>query len=279
MRFRVQAMTYRVSHTVQDGIERVVYAPDRPRFRTTLLMQHGMWHGAWYWRPWQELFAEWGWESHAYSLPGHGLSPAQRPVRWCTFGYYLQFLAAEVNRLPRPPVLIGHSMGGALVQRYLKHVGDLPAAVLVASWPSRTLLPLLFDHLLRDPLSVGLSFMTLSSTPVVRNAKRAEALLLTEEALVLPEELHARLCPESLLVVFQHVPPFWSPPVRTRTPLLWLAGTHDKATREAGQRASAEDYGAAYAVVEGAGHNVMLDKRYREAAEAVQRWLVTQRIS
>ena len=87
-------MSYEISHTVQDGIERIVYTPQVKRSATPILMQHGMWHGAWCWEPWQELFAEWGWESVAFSLPGHGKSPTQRPIRWCTLGYYVKFLSA-----------------------------------------------------------------------------------------------------------------------------------------------------------------------------------------
>jgi len=55
--------TYDVQHTVENGIERVIYTPRQRRFETPILMQHGMWHSAWCWQHWQELFAEWGWEN------------------------------------------------------------------------------------------------------------------------------------------------------------------------------------------------------------------------
>ena len=146
---------FMIQRSVEDGIERVTYTPKFRRFGTPILMQHGMWHGAWCWEPWQELFAGWGWESHAYSLPGHGASPVQRSLRWATLNYYLEFLKAEIQRLPHRPVLMGHSMGGALTQMYLKSSHDLPAAVLVASWPSHTMLPSIFRSVRRDPLGRG----------------------------------------------------------------------------------------------------------------------------
>jgi pimeloyl-ACP methyl ester carboxylesterase len=101
-----------IDRSVEGGIERVVYRPHNRRFNTPIVMQHGMWHGAWCWQGWQELLAEWGWESHAHSLPGHASSPTQRPIRWCTLGYYLDFLKAEIDRQPRRPILMGHSMAG-----------------------------------------------------------------------------------------------------------------------------------------------------------------------
>ena len=55
---RSRNMTYTITHTVQDGIERIVYRPEVKRFETPILMQHGMYHGAWCWQSWQELFAQ-----------------------------------------------------------------------------------------------------------------------------------------------------------------------------------------------------------------------------
>lgn len=103
---------YTVEHVIEDGIERITYTPQTPKFRTPILMAHGMWHGAWCWQQWQALFADWGWTSVAYSLPGHGHSPEQRPIPECTLDYYVSFLRDEVARFTRPPILMGHSMGG-----------------------------------------------------------------------------------------------------------------------------------------------------------------------
>lgn len=267
---------YTVSRSVEDGIERVVYTPAERRFAAPILMQHGMWHGAWCWRWWQELFAEWGWESIAFSLPGHGASPERRPVRWATLGYYLRFLNVEIERLPQRPVLMGHSMGGALIQWYLKYGADnLPAAVLVAPWTSHNMqTPALLGRTARrDPLGVLLSFLTLEGTPLVRNPRRAAESLITPGALLSPEELSDRLGRESALVLLQYQPPFWRPAEHVRTPLLWLAGERDEVLPEAVERPSAAHYGADYLIIPEAGHNIMMERRYRGAAKAVDRWL------
>lgn len=270
-------MTYRIEHSMDDGIERIDYIPDAPRFETPLLLQHGMWHGAWCWRTWQELFAEWGWMSRSYSLPGHGGSVRRRSHRWCTLQYYHQFFAAEIERMPRPPVVLGHSMGGALTQWHLKR-RDLPAAVLVASWPAGSLMPNLLFAFLHMPVRVLLSFATLSTTPVIRTPREAWDYFLTPGALLGPEEFHAKLAPESLWIVLQYTPPFWRPPLDTKTPLLWVAGTGDAVTPERMHRESAAAYGAEYQTVAGSGHDLMLEKSYRTTAEDIHAWLVRQGI-
>ncbi len=271
-------MGYRINYTIENGIERIVYTPDKPKFKTPILMQHGMWHGAWCWQPWQELFADRGWECHAFSLPGHGKSTPRRHHRWCTLQHYYGFLAAEIKRMLRPPVLMGHSMGGALTQWHLKQDGTVPAAVLVASWASRSNLRSLFNACFRFPMSVLLSFATFSASPAVRTPRIATEFFLTEGALLSPEEFHARLCPESLFVILQYLPPFWKPPFPTKTPILWLAGSRDVVTDEPIHRASAADYGADYIMVDGAGHDLMLEKSSHRTAEAIHRWLVDRHI-
>ena len=268
--------TNEIQSVVKNGIERVSYFPKERRFETPILMQHGMWHGAWCWQYWQELFSEWGWESHSFSLPGHAGSLTQRPIYFCTLDYYLRFLKAEVERMPRKPVLMGHSMGGALTQWYLKHVNDdLPAAVLVAPWASHNTTDV--EERKRwfrlDPLGLILSMFTGSTRPLIRTPKVAAEKLISPKAIITPEDLHARLSPESAWVMVQHNPPFWKPPVRVKTQMLWLAGEKDAVIGVEIESKSAEYYKADFQVIPDAGHNLMLEHNYRETAQIIHNWL------
>ncbi|NTV65738.1 MAG: alpha/beta hydrolase, partial [Oscillochloris sp.] len=194
-------MAYHVTHTVEDGIERVVYTPEKRRFQTPIVMQHGMWHGAWCWQAWQALLAKWGWETHAHSLPGHGRSPEQRPIRWCTLQYYYEFLNSEVRRMERPPVLMGHSMGGALSHWWLRYGPPLPALVMVGTWAHDSMEFVVPRTYTIDPIGQTLSLLTLSATPAVRTPEIAFRWFCSEGAIMSAHELHARLGPESALVL------------------------------------------------------------------------------
>jgi hypothetical protein len=66
---------FQITHTVTDGIERIVYTPHTRRFETPIVMQRGLRHGTRCWQKWQAFLAEMGWESHAHSLPRHAGSP------------------------------------------------------------------------------------------------------------------------------------------------------------------------------------------------------------
>jgi pimeloyl-ACP methyl ester carboxylesterase len=265
-------------HWLEDGIERIVYTPKIRRFGTPIVMQHGMWHGAWCWETWQEALAEWGWETHAHSLPGHAASPAQTPIEACTLDYYLGFLKAEIDRLPYRPVLIGHSMGGALAQWYLKYVDDLPAAVLVAPWPYdaiRTGTLLYFT--MADPIGVLLSCLTHRAEQIRTRASAARALI-SKSAIYTPEQLHARLTPESAIILLQYLPLFWQAPERIDTVMLLLAGEKDAVVSEHAEKMTADHYGADFAVYEGAAHNLMMEPNHREIARRIHDWLIQQGI-
>lgn len=273
--------SYTVQHVIEDGIERISYIPHNKKFDTPILMQHGMWHGAWCWENWQHLLAEWGWESHAISLPGHGKSPKQLPLWRCTLDYYLSFLKDEVERLPTKPVLMGHSMGGALTQWYLRYVGDdLPAAVLVAPWVAHSTMADGLSLIARqDPLALLLTSFQWNASSWVRNPRRAAEKLISHDAVIKPIDLYNRLGGESALVVMQHNPPFWHPAENVRTPMLWLSGEKDAVVSEAGQRRSAAHYGADYHMVANAAHNLMMEKSYVETAQFIHDWLINADIS
>lgn len=271
---------YTVVHVIEDGIERISYYPKERKHDTPIVFQHGMWHGAFTWETWQAEFALRGWESHAHSLPGHGLSPVQRPIVRCTLDYYLAFLKREMERHERKPILIGHSMGGALTQWYLKYVGDdLPSAVLVAPWVSHASLAdglKMFAKL--DPLGVVLTLVEWSARPYVRTPEVAAAALLSPDSLISAQELHKRLTPESALVMMQHNPPFWSPLARTKTRLMWLGAERDALISLDAQRRSADHYRATFHVVRDAAHNIMMEPTQAETAALVDAWLGEQGI-
>ena len=103
--------------------------------KAPLLFVHGAWHGAWCWdEHFLDFFAARGYRSLAVSLRGHGNSPAPRPMQFCSMVDLVDDVASVAASLPRRPVVIGHSMGGFVVQKYLES-HEAPGAVLLASVP------------------------------------------------------------------------------------------------------------------------------------------------
>jgi pimeloyl-ACP methyl ester carboxylesterase len=269
-----------IKQGVTEGIERIEYIPSIRRFRTPILLQHGMYHSAKCWELWQSLLAEYGWYSTAYSLPGHGNSPPQKPLRWCTLEYYYQFLKQEIQRLDTSPIIFGHSMGGALLQWHLKHSSIMPPAIVfVASWTSHSMVSSCIRAMRLDPVAAFLNFLTLSAAPSVRNSYRVGRAFLTEGSALTSEELAQQVGPESLLVLLQYQPPLWQPrETKVETPLLWLSGEVDALIAEKESKISAEYYGAEYWCISKAGHNIMMERDYSAVIQRIGTWLEEKHI-
>ena len=105
---------------------------------TPLLFVHGACHAAWCWdEHFLDFFADNGYQVIALNLRGHGDRPVSKPLNKCTIADYVDDARSVAAALPTTPVLIGHSMGGFIVQKYLE-TGNAAAAVLMSSAPPRS---------------------------------------------------------------------------------------------------------------------------------------------
>src|SRR5882757_8290833 len=103
---------------VLEVIEKGACSPSHP---VPLLFVHGAWHAAWCWdEHFLDFFADRGYRAAALSLRGHGSSPTAKGLRRCSLADYVDDVAEVAARLPTQPILIGHSMGGFVVQKYLE---------------------------------------------------------------------------------------------------------------------------------------------------------------
>ena len=75
-----------------------------------------------------------GYRALAVNLRGHRGSATSKPLRKCSIADYVDDVASVADTLQARPVVIGHSMGGFVVQKYLES-HEAPAGVLVASFP------------------------------------------------------------------------------------------------------------------------------------------------
>ncbi|KKC04119.1 alpha/beta fold hydrolase, partial [Mycobacterium nebraskense] len=105
-----------------------------------LLFVHGGWHGAWCWEHFLDFFADAGYRAAAVSLRGHGASPTAKPLHKVSIADYIDDVRSVSDKLGGP-VLIGHSLGGFVIQRHLED-RTAPAAVLVGSVPPQGVLTL-----------------------------------------------------------------------------------------------------------------------------------------
>src|SRR5512138_649157 len=95
--------------------------PVQSEHPTPLLFIHGMMHGAWCWEVhFLDYFAQHGFDAYAVNLRGHGNSDGWKHLRWTRIADFVDDVDVAVQQLPAAPVLIGHSMGGFVIQKYLE---------------------------------------------------------------------------------------------------------------------------------------------------------------
>ncbi|TFV88747.1 alpha/beta fold hydrolase [Blastococcus sp. CT_GayMR16] len=247
------------------GLEVLERRPAVDTGRPPLLFVHGLGHGAWCWEHWQAAAAEAGFPTYAVSLRGHGRSPGR--LRTALLREYVDDVVATAAALPRPAVLVGHSMGGLVVQQALARYAAR-AAVLVAPVPAHPALASLAAIARRHPLD-ALRIVAGGSLPL-----RPDYLF--HELDEAQAQTHSDRCHgESAVVQYQLLmhrparPPLGSPPV------LVLATPDDRLVPIRGVRSTAARYGAEVVEFPGMGHDLMLDARWREPLDAMVAWLET----
>lgn len=98
-----------------------------------------------------DAFAVAGFRAHALSLRGHGGSDGRDWLKTFTLADYVADLRAALAAIARPTVVVGFSMGGAVLQAHLRAGGRPAGAVLLASVPPWGLGPSTLRLMADDP--------------------------------------------------------------------------------------------------------------------------------
>jgi pimeloyl-ACP methyl ester carboxylesterase len=258
-------------------LEVIHRAPEGEARPTPLLFVHGAWHGAWYWDEFfLPYFAGRGYDSYALSLRGHGESEGREKLRWASARQYVEDVAQVAGELPAPPVVIGHSMGGFVVQKYLE-THQPPAAVLMASIPTSGSLYFLLRSTVRYPLAMLKATVTMSAYPVIQTPEMGRHWFFSPD---MPEEqvrgYHARAQDESFRVIFDTsllALPRTAKIRQNATPLLVLGAENDKIFLQGEVRATARAYGVEAEFFPNMAHDMMLEKGWQAVADRIIGWL------
>ena len=235
---------------------------------TPILFVHGAWHGAWCW---EEHFLDWfadrGFTVAALDLRGHGSSPARGWFRSRRLRHYVADVAEVAATFATPPVVVGHSMGGMVVQKYLER-HPAPAGVLVASVPPRGILRFVL-HLVRHQPRVFAAYLaTLSAYPVVADPERAAALFFSDPTSPTSLAFAVRCQDEAFLATLDMLVLDLPRPKRIDTDILVIGGELDAVFPPRDVRATAAAYGTTAVMVDGA-HDLMLEPCWPEVAQAI----------
>jgi pimeloyl-ACP methyl ester carboxylesterase len=241
-----------------------------------ILFVHGAWHAGWCWdMNFLDFFAAQGFRAVALSLRGHGASSPAKCSRLWSVSHYLSDVASVADSLASPPVLVGHSMGGFLVQKYLENRTP-PAAVLMASAPPRGQMRSLLRIARRHPWRCTKFSVTAKPTHLYASSPAgARELFFGDES---PDSLAAvvaaRLQSDSDRAIFFDM--VAGNLVRTRkvsTPVLVFGGEKDRIYSQSDVRRTAKAYHTEPVFMPGMGHELMIEPGWAGVAESIKSWL------
>ena len=241
---------------------------------TPLLFVHGALHGAWCWAVhFLDYFARHGFAAHAVNLRGHGNSEGHDRLRWTRIGDFVEDLTNAARLLPSPPILIGHSMGGVIIEKYLED-HSAPAAVLLTTPPPTGLLPAAVRIAKRHPLLFARINLTLSLYPLVRTPALAREAFFSED---LPDErlleYWGQMQDDSFLGFLDMVALNLPKPPKRPTPLLVLGAARDNMLQRSEIQATARAYSTQAEIIPEVAHNMMIELRWQTVAERILVWL------
>lgn len=99
----------------------------------SILFVHGVCHDARCWHNYLDFFSSAGFDSYALSLRGHGKSEGHEFLDHWRLSDYVADVVKVALSIDEKPIIVGHSMGGAILQKLLGEYGStLRAAVLLA---------------------------------------------------------------------------------------------------------------------------------------------------
>ncbi len=256
-------------HPRIEVVSRGTGTPGRP----PLLLVHGAWHGAWCWdNGFMDRLASAGHEVHAMSLRGHGGSEGGERLRTTRIRDFVDDVARVARSLREEPLLVGHSMGAFVIQKYLEGRVS-PGATLLAPMPHFGVAPLTARLARRDPVGVLLANLTMRLSHVVSTPGRAHRLFFSPDMPAPEVEAHhARLQDEAFLAYLDMLALDLCKPSRVSAPILVLGAADDAVFPPSQVAALAAAHGTVPEMFDGMAHDMMLERGWEAVADRIAAW-------
>lgn len=256
-------------------LELLHYPPAVPSSAPPLLFLHGAYAGAWCWESFMRASADAGFDAYALSFRGHSASLGQESLDLCGIDEFVADLEEVIESLPVPPVLIAHSMGGFVAQRYLSRGGHAAALALMASVPSYGLSgSVCYMGLFYPRLLMQLNNFELGSIPRLDLGLVRELLFSKDMADADLEGFVRRAQRESVRALMEMlIPQPWRLWAMPKLPALVLGAGDDKVIPQTDVYSCASALGVEAEFIPDIGHAMMLDSGNERVMAKLLVWL------
>jgi pimeloyl-ACP methyl ester carboxylesterase len=199
---------------------------------TPILFVHGAFCGGWAFDGFRQPFEAAGFETHAPNLPHHERGADLEQLALCGVKEYADSIVAYAQTLRAPPLLIGHSLGGLVIQMAAAKLETVGLVLLAPSAPWGVM-PTTFDE---HGNNLGLTLLgDYWRRPIPPDYRVARGTTLDRLSHDDARRSFARFVPESGRAIREAVQ-WWAdtsmttqaPVYKIAAPVLGLAGGHDR---------------------------------------------------
>ncbi|TKY64790.1 Abhydrolase domain-containing protein 8 [Spatholobus suberectus] len=255
-----------------------------------LVFVHGSYHAAWCWAEhWLPFFSSSGYDCYALSLLGQGESDSPADSVAGTLETHARDVADFICRNIRsPPVLVGHSFGGLVIQYYIFNLGSdklkedlypkLKGAVLVCSVPPSGNSGIVWRYIFTKPIAAFKVTRSLAAKAFQTSLSLCKetffSTTMEDHVVKRYQELMKESCRMPLfdlrkLNASLPVPSVPNCPIE----ILVLGAKDDFIVDAEGLKETAKFYGVPPLCVEAVAHDMMLDVSWEKGAEVILSWL------
>jgi pimeloyl-ACP methyl ester carboxylesterase len=241
------------------------------RHQTPLLFVHGAWHASWCWEEnFIPFFAEEEYTCHAFDFRGHGKSEGREALHAYRLIDYVDDLGEMVDTITKTPVLIAHSMGGLVAQKYAQD-HDVAGLVLLAPVPVSGVG---YGYARAHPVPFLKFLVTRKGKAMIGGEKLSKSLFFSQD---MSDELSRKysqeLQDESYRALFDNGRGIPWKPLKNNPPLLIVEAGRDAVISPKRLAETAKLYGTDLERLDDLAHDVMIDVEWKKAAELVNGWL------
>ncbi len=240
--------------------------------KETILFVHGAWHGKWCWdKYFREEFTNHGYKVVTFDLPGHSSSGKIKGINKYSISDYVNALNKEVSKLNKDPIIVAHSMGGLILQKYLEK-GECKKAIFLASVPPYGVINTTLKFARKPyfyPSLFGLNLYGLvNSEEKSKDAFFSNSLPKKELA-----EYTLKMCSESFKAFLGMLLPRVKVTEKSRIPVLVIGAENDTIFSISDNEKTAKQYDAELVIIKDLAHDVMLDTNHEKVSNIILEWL------
>ena len=239
----------------------------------TIILVHGAWHSAVCWSEnFLPYFAEQGYNVLAPSLRNHGKSESVGSLHWRRIREYAADIQQVIQKLDGKIYLIGHSMGGHVVQKYLELYPDSPVekAVLLCTVPPHGVWRATLKSIVKHPISFLLVNLTWSFKPLLNSTLRIKELFFTNK--INEKQLNKafkNIQDESYLAYLDMLFLDLPKPKKINKRILVIGGNDDFIFGKKDILATAKAYNTEGVIFENEAHNLFMENNWQGAAQVI----------